>query len=131
MRRWGDKDVDWNGINDAAVYICDFCAFWGRFGGQAKEKFGTVRFYASFGCYSLISITHPGYHFTRGIWQPYVKFDNAFGEYIVRFSGLQLLLNWWQPKVYRLAYKKALQKWPHLREEILCCADYNELLEGL
>lgn len=131
MHHFGDKDVDWNGIDDAAIYICDFCAFWGRFGGQAKEKFGTVRFYANFGCYSLISITHPRYHFKHSIWQPYVKFDNAFGESIVRFSGLRLLLNWWQPKVYRLAYKKALQKWPHLRDEILCCADYNELLEGL
>lgn len=131
MRRWGDKNVDWEGIDAAAIYICDFCAFWGRFGGQAKEKFGTVRFYANFGCYGLLSLTHPRHNYTWNIWQPYVKFDNAVGEYIVRFSGLRLLFNWWQPKVYRLAYKKAIQKWPHLREEILCCADYNEFLEGL
>ena len=91
----------------------------------------SVRFYASFGCYSLISLTHPGYHYTWSIWQPYVKFDNAVGDYIVRYTGLQAFFGWWQPKVYRRAYKLALQRWPHLRQEILCCADYSELLEGL
>lgn len=131
MHRWGDENVDWNGIEAAACFIADYCRRWGRFGGQAKEKYGTVRFYASFGCYSLISLTHPGYHYTWSIWQPYVKFDNAVGDYIVRYTGLQAFFGWWQPKVYRRAYKLALQRWPHLRQEILCCADYSELLEGL
>lgn len=131
MHHWGDKEVDWQGIGDAAEFIGNYCARWGRFGGQTKEKYGTVRFYASFSVHNLINLTHPGYHYTWSIWQPYVKFDNAFGEYIVKYTLLQAFFSWWQPKVYRKAYKLALLRWPHLREEILCCADYPEFLEGL
>lgn len=37
----------------------------------------------------------------------------------------------WQCFIYRRAYKLAVRKWPNLREEITCAADYSELLKGL
>lgn len=36
-----------------------------------------------------------------------------------------------QRQVYRASYLEAVKKWPHLKEEILCCADYDELLGGI
>ncbi len=129
MHRYGDKDVDWRGIDDAAYYIASFCRRYGRLGGQAKEKYGTVRFYPRFGAYSLFCITHPGYVSYWSTWAWYAKFDIAYGNKIMRYSGLQNFFSLWQPYVYGLAYRCALKKWPHLRKEILACADYPEFIE--
>jgi len=40
-------------------------------------------------------------------------------------------INKWQELVYRRAYKNAIEKWPHLKEEILKGADWDEFLQGL
>lgn len=131
MARWGDENVDWEGINNAAQFIHDFCVRWGRLGGDYKEKYGTVRFYAKFGCYSLFSITHPGYVSYYSTWPWFAKFDLRYGNKFVYYTGIQLFFNTIQPLVYRQAYKRAVKKWPHLRTEILCAADYSELLKGI
>lgn len=103
MHMWGEEGVDWQGIGDAACYIGGFCQRWGRIPvSDMKEKYGTVRVYLYFGFFD---------------W------------------GWKSYLNWlvvpYQHRIYRLAYKKAIAKWPHLREEILCGADWQELLGGL
>jgi hypothetical protein len=36
-----------------------------------------------------------------------------------------------QEVLYTLIYKLAIKKWPHLKTEIVCAADYPELLEKL
>lgn len=128
---WGDKDVDWAGIEAAAEYIHSFCKRWGRIGGQSKEKYGTVRFYANFGARSFLSLTHPDYvHYG-----PYPKWlmnlDIYYGSTILKYTGVQWLLNKIQPIVYNKAYHNALKKWPHLRGEILSDADYLELIKGV
>jgi hypothetical protein len=33
--------------------------------------------------------------------------------------------------LYRKLYSDMVKKFPHLKEEIVCCADYDELLIGL
>lgn len=129
MHRWGDNNIDWKGIDDAAYYIECFCKRWGRFGGQSKEKYGTVRFYPRFGAYSIFSITHPGYVSYYSVPKWYKDFDIAYGNKIMHYSGLQYFFNIWQPYVYGLAYRNALKKWPHLRAEILAGADYPEFIE--
>lgn len=40
-------------------------------------------------------------------------------------------IGWYQRFIYRLAYKQAIKKWPDLKDEILCCADWEEYLGGL
>lgn len=144
MHNWGDNDVDWAGIDNAADYIEKYCIRWGRFGGQAKEKYGTVRFYVSFHnmLYELFWTSH---HYARwthaSYWPRSIRwlshligpalswFDDKI--YSHRYNFLILIIQKWQHKVYRNAYKNALKRWPHLRDEILCCADYPDLLEGL
>lgn len=129
FHHWGDPGVDWSAISKAAYEIESFCNRWGRFGGQAKEKFGTVRFYASFTQPSLHSLIYPKYiysQFPKWLWSLDIFYITPVLSF---FFGR--INHWWQKKIYRKAYQQALKKYPHIREEILCCADYSELLEGL
>lgn len=125
---WGEQGVDWEGIENAAYYIGDFLAKWGRINvSQTKEKFGTARVYCHFGWSCFHTIIWPR-HMWIHKWWPY-RADLHISKYLMP------IFNWiagrWQVKIYRMAYKRALKKWPHLREEILCCADGHELLKDL
>lgn len=125
---WGDKGVDWKGIDEAATYIGHFCRTWGRLGGQAKEKYGNVRFYASFGYLSLHTLFYPGYayvRFPKWLW----RLDLSVFTPIL--SVLERPFVAYQQFIYKKAYTNALKKWPHLKEEILDEADHRELLEHL
>lgn len=125
---WSDKNVDWMGIEAAASYIYSYCYKWGRLGGQAKEKYGTVRFYTSFGWLSLHTLIYPGYHFNQfptWLWKLDIDYispviDKLFGS----------LFRKWQQYIYSKAYNNAVKRWPHLREEILSCADWPECIKG-
>ena len=129
MHDWSDPNVDWLGINDAAYYIGHTLRVHGRIQVRDfKEKWGTVRIYCSFGWWLLHDITHPGHAYCRypkWLW----KLDCTYGRYIVQ--PLNYIVIPWQKWMYRKLYKNAIYKWPHLRKEILCCADWPEILEGL
>lgn len=126
MHFWGDEGVDWKGINDAAEYIAKFCKRWGKIGVRDyKEKFGRVTVYLSFGWHQLHCITHPGYvynQYPKWLWH----LDCVYLSKIIQ--PLNRIVIPWQIFIYRLAYKKALKKWPHLREEIFAGCDYEHLL---
>lgn len=127
MHSWGDENVDWNGINDAAEYIGRFCRKWGRIGGQFKEKYGTVRFYATFGYLNLHTLIYPGYvysQFPSWLWSADLEYIGPF----LRFFLGKLFIRW-QKYIYNKAYCRAVKQWPHLRGEILCCADYSEFIK--
>lgn len=129
MHSWGDDNVDWDGISEAAYYIGTNLRKWGRVSVRdMKEKWGTVRVYCSFGWYQLHSITHPGYAYSeypRWLW-------NLDCTYL---SKCMWLFNWFvvpcQKLLYRYFYKRAVRRWPHLRAEILSSADFPELLTHL
>jgi len=129
---WGE-DVDWVGINKSARYIGQNLKRFGRINVRDyKEKFGTVRVYCSLGWGCLFNITHPGWvsYKVAGYPKWIMKLDIYWLSKIIPF-----LFNWWvipyHKWLYRHLYKKAIKKWSHLREEIICCADYFELLGGL
>jgi len=130
MHQWGDKDVDWNGITEAGYFIGDFLKRWGRMHvTDVKEKYGTLRVYCNFGWSCLLNITHPAYQH----YGPYPKWLMKLDIY--HLSKVIPYLNYvvfpYHKFLYRLAYKKALVKWPHLELEILCGADWQEYLGGL
>ena len=85
--------------------------------------------HAQFGL-SLHSLFYPGHCFYR-----FPKWLVHFDIYCFTPICVKLGLSWlwfkWQSFIYRQAYKKAVAKYPHLREEITCSADYPELLKGL
>ena len=125
---WSEKDFDWKGLEECVDIIYTTCVTWGRLGGQAKEKFGQVRFYAQFGYLSLHRLIYPGYHynqFPQWLW----KLDCFYISRVLQFFFERPFV-WWQKKVYNFAYQRALAKHPHLRDEILCCADYPEFIKN-
>jgi hypothetical protein len=124
MHSWGDEDFTyWQELEDCAEYIGKFCRMWGRIPvTQTKEKYGTVRVYCSFHCLDLQSLLFPGWMRVRG---PYKLMTFPIFKYIHKW-----LINY-QHFIYRLAYARAVLKWPMLREEILVAADWKELLVDL
>jgi hypothetical protein len=130
MHHWSDKNVDWAGIDDAATYIGEFCKRYGRIGGQYKEKYGTVRFYASF-CSNLLHLTHPGYCHYGPYSNWLANMDIRYGNTFLKWTGILFFMSKWQPFIYNMAYQRAIRKWPHLRTEILSDADYIEMIKGV
>lgn len=129
MHNWGDESVDWDGIYGAARFIAARLRRYRVNVRDYKEKYGTVRVYCSLGWSQLHSITHPGH-----VWCRYPKWlwilDCRYGSRIIPF-----LCNWavipFHCWLYRDTYRRAVEKWPHLRDEIVTAADFHELLEGL
>ena len=129
MHRWGDENVDWEGIDAAARFIGERLRRWGRVGvHQYKEKWGEVRVYCSFGWSQVHDITHPGHAYGRypkWLW----RLDCRLGWLLARpLNWLVLPFHKW---LYRRTYRQAVKRWPHLRDEILCAADWPELLQEI
>ena len=129
MHRWGDENVDWAGICDAARFIGERLRKWGRVHvSQYKEKWGTVRVYCYLGWLQVHSLTHPGHAFSRypkWLW----RLDCRLGPPLMHL--LNLVAVPYHKWLYRRTYAQAVRRWPHLRKEILCAADWPELLKGL
>lgn len=128
MHNWSDSDFDWKALNGAINIIGPTCRKYGLLGGQIKEKYGTLRFYAMFGYLSLHTLIYPGYvysQFPKWLWTLDIKYIGP----ILRFFFERPFV-WWQKKVYNYAYQKAVKKYPHIRKEILCAADYPEFIKN-
>lgn len=127
--QWGDKDFDWKALDDAGHLLRKITKRYGRLGGDIKEKYGELRFYAKFGNLCLHTLIYPEYYFSqfpRWLW----KLDcNYIGPVLNFFFGKAFI--WWQMKVYRYAYKACIKKYPHIKDEILDAADYDKLLKNL
>jgi len=127
---WGDKDFDWEALNKAIDLIYWWSRYFGRFGGQIKEKWGCLRFYAFFSDGTLYSICKPGYYWVS--WPKWLyRLDTMIFKWVIVNSGLIRLIHKWQYFIYRLAYEIAVKKYPHIRKEILQDADYKELLKNI
>ena len=124
---WSDKDFDWNALNEAINYIHNRLNKLARIGVHSKEKYGTARISCYF-VHSIHSLTHPGYvysQYPKWLW----KFDVYYGSQILYYTGLLWLIFKWQKFIYVDTYKKAVKKWPHIKDKILCHADQLEWLE--
>jgi hypothetical protein len=128
---WGGPFQYFADVEQAAYEIGEFCKRWGRISvGQTKEKYGTSRVYCSFGIHQLFCITHPGYAYSRyPVW--FWKFDCYVIAKLFHLIRLNAIVVPWQLYIYRLGYKKALKKYPHIRREILAYADWPEHLVGV
>lgn len=122
-----------NDVDDAAHEIGLFCRRWGRIQvRQTKEKFGTARVYCSFGLsghWAIHGLIKPGWIYYQ--WPRWIYHIDCFLSNSWLTSFIDRVLVPYQCFIYRLAYKRAIRRYPHIREEILCCADYSSLLKGL
>lgn len=117
--------------DDAAYYIGTFLKKWGRVPVRdMKEKYGTVRVYCKLGWDNLHDIFYPGYAYYQ--FPKWLKnFDIYYGDKIIKYTGLGFVSFYYHKFLYRLAYKKAIAKYPEIRYSILCSADWTEYLKGL
>lgn len=114
-------------VDLAAQYIHKFCVRWGRLGGQAKEKYGTVRFYAQFSQLGIQSLFFPPYYYTKlPLW--IAKFDYKVVEKVL--SPFNNLWFNYQKFIYSTAYRRALKKFPDIQYEILISADELTFIKG-
>lgn len=129
MHMWGQEDVDWQGINDAAYYIAHWLRVWARIPVQDyKEKYGTVRVYCGFGIAGIYGLWRPSY-----VWYPKwwpIKLDMWLTYHTPIFNWINKLVVPLQQRAYVWRYGQAVRKWPHLYKEIVSQADYGELFEG-
>ena len=129
MHNWGDETVDWRGINDAGAYIGYWLRKWMRMDVRdVKEKFGTVRVYCSLGWSQFYNVFYPGYVWVKPWWPHRFDMWLSYHTPIMKWiNHIVIPVHTW---AYAWRYKKAVQKWPHLREEILSMADFGEVFEG-
>jgi len=131
MHQWGDTDFDWESLHLATNYLDTFMLKYGRIRiSCTEEKYGTVRIYCVLGVYQLHSLTHPQYTYSQyptWLW----NLDCKYISKIFNLRPIRWITFKYQAFIYRLAYKNAVKKWPKLKEEILCCADYDELLVNI
>ena len=129
MHDWSEENFDWSGLNAAGASIGYWLRKWVRMDVRdVKEKFGTLRVYCSFGWCSLYSVWRPSYMWSPKWWP--VRFDRWVSDNTPILKWINRIVVPIQKKAYVWRYKKAVQKWPHLYEEILCCADYGDLFDG-
>ena len=117
--------------DEAAYFIHDYCVKWGRLGGQAKSKYGSVRFYVQFASpyYTIQSLIYPGDRYIQ--WSSEMRKVDEIVSSIIYYTGMFHIIYKWQSFIYRRAYKLAVSKWSQIKERILDYADYPELLVDL
>lgn len=128
MHQWGDKWFEEFGsqLDQAVDFVSTYCRRYGRFGGQTKEKFGTLRFYVMFH-YGIHDLFYPGYYFIQ--WG---KILSTLDNKIYRtkfFNPIRNVIRKYQTFVYTRAYKLAARKWPAIKTEIYVMADCHDLLQ--
>lgn len=128
MHLWGDKDFDWEQLDESIEMVGSFMRFWGRIGVSSKEKYGTARIYVTFWDGSLHGLVYPGYHVCK--WPKWLwSFDlNVIGPFI-RWTRLAKLAVWYQTKIYGMAYSKGIKRFPKIKVELVINADYEEFIK--
>jgi hypothetical protein len=113
----------------AAWFIHQYLVKYGRIPVlQSKEKYGTVRVYCHLGYYGFYDLLYPGRVWVH--WPRWLNWlDIKCGSAVMRV--LNKIIVPYHKFVYRRAYKKAVEKYPSIRENILCTADFPDLLVGL
>lgn len=119
------QETDYEGLEAAAIYIATRLIKFGRIRTlQSKVKYEEVRVYIIFGFSSLYCFYIPWAFYSTSPgklkWMDYIK-----------LSWLNPLVIPYQQFIYRLVYKKAVAKWPHLRNNIISGADFENLLTGI
>lgn len=125
-------------IDNAAYEIGQFCRRWGKIQvTQTKEKYGTARVYCHFGISTIHDLIWTGHSYNR--WEQKL---GKFGKVcflidwniiyrIIKFTRANYLISRYQAFIYRLAYKRAMKKYPHIKGAIKHGADFHELLTDL
>jgi hypothetical protein len=115
--------------DNAAYFIHQYLVRYGRISvTQSKEKFGTVRVYCMLGYWGFYSLFNPGHVYVH--WPRWLNdLDWKIGRPVMTI--LNKIIVPYHKLIYRRAYKKAVEKYPFVKERILRTADFPDLLEKL
>lgn len=118
---WGEEDFDWAGLCEAGNFIHDYCMKRARLCVHWKEKYGTLRYEylgsCLYGEWPVHKIFYPGHLFYR--WpKRLMPIDRAIGKSL-EFLKIAPLVRGYQIRTLRKALFKAVEKYPHLEDEIL------------
>jgi hypothetical protein len=143
MHEWGDEDFNWQEFNKVLEFFWERSQKY-RIGGQIKEKYGTLRWYAVFSLRGLHDIFWPGHvYFYRyrqpTSWNKYIRWAQPVLQYPLMWidrllkncNWLQRVIREYQVKKYIETYEIAIKKWPEFTKEIMMMADHQELLKDL
>lgn len=116
-------------LNMIAHGIGNYLSKYGRICvSQTKEKFGSVRVYCYFGYSCIYNIFYPRRMYID--WPKWLyRIDLAISPYLLKI--INPLIIPYQKYIYRKAYRKAVEENPHFARNILCFADWDELLEDV
>lgn len=122
------SDTSVDNLSQIAHDIQNYCIKYARLGGDAKEKYGTVRFYVKFCGLTLHDLIYPGYVFIQfPVWLNNI--DAYVISPVLHFLFGKIYYKW-QKFIYNRAYQKALAKYPNFKDAILSCCDYPEFING-
>lgn len=127
---WGDKTFDWKALDGALNELSKWGVRWGRVGGQIKEKWGCAQYYANFADGTLHNLIYPDHYYIQWPKWVYYNIDYKIIRPIIIYTGLIKIIHFYQRYFYNLAYQKAIKKYPHIKEEILCDCVYPEYVKG-
>ncbi len=128
---WGDDDFDWASLNEAITYICETCRVWGRLPVYGKEKWGNGDFYAYWWGGTVTELVNPVVLGKIGMPYWLYELDLKYSHRVVKPLGIYRIFVKYQEWVYRRAFRQAIKRWPHIREELLGGMNDSELLEDL
>ena len=129
MHSWGDGWLYWKDLQRAERILY----FWGnrigRIGGQMKEKWGELRWYANIAkplqLHDIVKHGHVAFRWSADEHFFMCWLNNLSKMYMPLIS---LPFFKYQMFMYGFAYHRACKKYPHIKEEILMCTDHTELL---
>lgn len=119
---WGDKDFDWEALNNAGEYISSYCMKRARLYIHWKEKYGTLRYQHLSSCifnrywpiHTLINPGHLYYRFPR--WM--INIEYIVGD-VLYYIGVVKIIQKYQLWILKRALLRAVKKFPHIKDEIL------------
>lgn len=130
FHHWGDKDFDWEALNNAIDYCMIFWTKWGRIGTHGKEKYGTFRDHVYFFNGSIYSLIYPGRVYIKKGWHFwYFYIDCYIFCNFFRYTGLLKLVRWYQAQIYNYAIQKMCKKYPHITDELVSDLDEYEMIK--
>lgn len=120
---WGDKDFDWEGLDEAMNFMQDLAFYSAGLDLRVKEKFGQARVHPYWwdGTFTSLCTKTP-----NKIYFYELKYLSRINYFL--FSGIILKR---QIKAYVRAYEEAVMRWPHLMLEILGSPTDPEYLRDL
>ena len=128
---WGDDDFDWDGLYAAALFIGDYTRKWSLGCSlMSKEKYGTIRYEHLFPPGVSVRV---GFQIVLPFFRKKsVYFDGGLPIILFDWSTCRITRLWrqWGWKMVLRGTRKAVEKWPHLEDEIMEDLAVNEWLVG-